>query len=328
MRSAELLARPPADAARVVRGAILTLRAYLHETSLDSSVEGIGFAFRSHLGVSVPVLLVEATAGRLHEHARSMLPVSVEGFPLWLEPSCETSTASLPFWHERRVRGGVGLRLWNGARTGTLGCLVQREGTPFALTCEHVLAEADQQVKRGAVVSWCDPGHRQSVWKDLGVISEYGNIDYAAGSAQVDSALITVQDRWIPRVRGIGRIRSSVVDEYEAVARRIRLQKAGFATGVTFGRVQGIRDITIVMRDADHNPVYRIRTPEALEIVSEGKAIFCAPGDSGAAVVDAEESGRPRLVGLLCSTVLEYKGYAIPASRVLARHRVAPIGGA
>jgi len=137
--------------------------------------------------------------------------------------------------------------------------------------------------------------------------------------------LIALEGSWSDRILKVGRIRTSVIDEYLAVALSLRVQKYGFTSRLTYGRVRGIMDMKIRILDANYDPVGVTWAPDLLEVEAED-VLLCERGDSGSLLVDAGSSGRPRAVGLLCSTSLGHRGYAVPITRTLQFHKAHIVG--
>jgi hypothetical protein len=287
----------------------------------DGSLVSYGFGFRTLWEKRTPCLVLTMRQGCV---AR---PVGEElhGFPVLVE------TGACPRWSAGgltpKVRGGDGIVAEGTNRLGTLGCFVEREGAVYGLTCEHVLANAKLVATRHTPVSWCKRRTgSETTLRRLGEICETGDIDYQGKTAVSDSALVTVECPHSLRVRSMGRVRRDPIDGYLAVATRARVQKSGVATGVTSGRVEGIVNITVEIHDSDGRPVQRVWYPKVLEILSEEPWDFFGAGDSGAMFWVVDEGRLPRPLGLLCSTSLGYKGYAIPIQRVLDRHRARILG--
>lgn len=186
------------------------------------------------------------------------------------------------------------------------------------MTCEHVLAQNPSVPTEDAPIEWRAVGSNR--WQHLGRLAQVGGIDYERRVAHTDSAMIRLERNVPQRVPGIGTPAPQPMNEYEAVATRALVRKCGYSTGVTTGRVEGILDIVVRY----HDPASTlIAYPGVLEIVSEfaERREFCQGGDSGSVLWDVDRR-RPRAVGLLCSTVLQYKGYAIPFRRALDAHGV------
>lgn len=304
-----------------IRRARSALRQVLSGVPCVELIMGSGFTHRSYGSRTLPVLVVQvASVGISTAERREQLPAHLDGFPLWLEEP--EPIVSCGAWVLRpKVRGGVWVRRKGGDSHGTLGCMVRCGERTFGLTCEHVLNNPSHPGQRGDPVEWAEPTESGIAWRTMGTIAGFGGINFVTGAAPADSALVTVEAPYSARIRRVGRIRAEYIDEYIAVALRLAVQKSGAASGLTLGRVQGIMDIRIQLQDSNFH-THRFVCSDYLEVLYEGKSLFCRNGDSGSLVVDAGNSGRPRALGLLCSTVLEYKGYVQPIGKVLKLHGI------
>lgn len=247
-----------------------------------------------------------------------------EGVPVCVERS---TAPTLAVWSWKRgpvAQGGVGIRVDDLDRLGTLGCFVERDGKSFGLTCEHVIAKLDFSIPFGSLVLWKDMRLAQENWAKLGTVAEVGGIDHVTGIAETDSALVSLDCPFAESVVEVGRMHPEPLDEYLAVATRARVIKMGARTERTVGRIQGSFDVGIRVRDAQGQYLKTILYPNVLEVVAEDLALLCGSGDSGS-ILCAEPDNRgekPRAVGILCSTALQHRGYAVPMTRVLERHRI------
>ncbi len=258
--------------------------------------------------------------------AEAALPLAVAGLPVVVE---ETPSPELTAWglQSSKVVAGAAVRLKENGRRGTLGCLVRARGEVFALTCEHVLSQNGMEGKVGAVVEWAKSS--QSDWQHLGVVDELGSAgSQLTETALTDSALVKVERHVLShKVPRIGKPVPEAMDEFEAVAIRCEVQKFGAATSLTVGRVQGIMTIRVLVRGRSGEPEAQVVYPSVLEVAcAHDRFELCDAGDSGSVFWDDNGRGKLRAVGLLCSTSLGWKGYAVPMRRVLQAHSAIVFG--
>lgn len=249
-----------------------------------------------------------------------MLPKTMCGLPVVIER--EGSDMAVASWGSRRPRPGGALAADGSARYGTLGCFVTKSQETFGLTCEHVLARTDLMVEIGTRIRYRKPPIQGEKSVDFGIVSEIGNIDYANGIAEVDSAIIKTEQKTRFTPLGMKRFSRQVFDPYLAVATKAMVIKTGCQRR-SLGRVNGIKDITVLDRFAGGAQV-RILHKLMLEVIvaedEDRNIYFNEPGDSGAVLWTVDSPHRP--VGILCATSDGWKGYAMPLERVLEAHRV------
>lgn len=229
---------------------------------------------------------------------------------------------------------GDGVRVEiNAHKTGTLGCFVRRRfagdyPTRHALTCQHVFTDeqATNVVNPGDLVRLRIPLFRKIHRKVV-----LGRIDALGWDPQplnntIDAALVRVDSSMQSehKPRGIKSISSQPITVEQAVHRTSPLfvQKSGYSTGVTFGRVK------TVLRGKVRYPgnVYQYMPflfqieAVALKKAKDQECVFGKSGDSGAVVWSYEPKGLARPVGLLCRTKGDKSGrvaYAVPIEHVL-----------
>jgi hypothetical protein len=216
------------------------------------------------------------------------------------------------------ARIGMPIRPRGRGATGTLGCFARRNGQRFALTCEHVLGMEQGRETVEAIANGKD--------LRLGVVAERGGLHNGAGTG-IDAALIEIDER--VRCRGqrpeMGVLVPSVIDPYEALARRTHVQKFGARTQLTYGRFITILDRIVVRDGSSREPRFSVEFSDAIEIAPDH-------GDSGAVVWTAGDPkhetepdhyannqavGRYQALGLLVSTARFRRGYALPLGPIL-----------
>ena len=180
-------------------------------------------------------------------------------------------------------------------RIGTLGVLVTGNGVPMGLTTFDV-ACLDDAWSVGDQMT--DP--------EAGRVC--AGLARAALSARVDAAAVTITSGvdTAAEIAGIGQV-TGMGNAHPGC----RVRKTGYGTGLTAGVVTSV-DATLRI---DHGETLGVRVlREQIRIAALGEC-YCGPGDSGAAVVDADG----RVGGLHVAGVEDGStGFACPIADVLA----------
>jgi hypothetical protein len=223
----------------------------------------------------------------------------------------------------RTARPGHGVRLQlNPERSGTIGCAVAYR-TPgprrnIFLTCRHTLTEGENGPVPAApdelVILRRNPYRKRRV---LGSVSAFKWDDPSARS--LDVALINVGND-IPNVlytpRGISRLTKEPIGVDAALRSRCTVQKVGFKTNYSLGRVMGLFRLRV--RSADgRSHVYK----RVFEIWRDHPARpFCDRQDSGSVAwtYPTVPGGLAQPVGMICATSKgPLLGYAVPMADIV-----------
>jgi hypothetical protein len=214
--------------------------------------------------------------------------------------------------YDSRKDGG-GKEYVNDCCGGTLGALVtDRNGNPYILSNNHVLAESDQAragdtVVQPALVDLnCNPQAGRSVGSLRYVVplqSRHTNVDaaLAAATPAVDGTGAILQLG--PPVNGVLTAAAPAAGEGEAltagVLNQLRVVKSGRTTGLTCSTVNTV-DLSVQVDYyydcAETQPYY---TKTYINQIGMPGASFADSGDSGALVLDA---GNAQPVGLFFSS--------------------------
>ncbi len=210
-------------------------------------------------------------------------------------------------------KDGSGKEYVNDCCGGTLGALVtDRDGTPYILSNNHVLAESDQArtgdtVVQPALVDLnCNPQAGRSVGSLRYVVplqSRQTNVDaaLAAATPAVDGTGAILQLG--PSINGVLTAAAPAAGEGEALTagllNQLRVVKSGRTTGLTCSTVNTV-DLSVQVDYyydcAETQPYY---TKTYVNQIGMPGASFADSGDSGALVLDA---GNAQPVGLFFSS--------------------------
>ncbi len=171
---------------------------------------------------------------------------------------------------------------------GTLGCLVQKGGTTYILSNNHVMANEN-------LASINDPIYQPGPFDgggpadQIAQLNDFVNIVFSTGANNlVDAAIATVSTGDVTGgAVTYGNPRSATI----AAAVNMRVMKYGRTTEQTKGRVQGI--------NATVNVGYDSGTARFVNQIIIGGGGFSSGGDSGSLIVVEKGGNARRPVGLL-----------------------------
>jgi hypothetical protein len=247
-------------------------------------IEGlVGFGIGRLKTSSSPALTIFLESKSAHSSALQLVSAlqSLQ-IPTIIQTNSRFLAAARPLKGGQSI--GIGLA---GGETGTMGCVVtcRSEGTRFALTCNHVIADLNA-AQKGHTDVWA-PGARNSgtVRDRLGVLHDFADIDFNAGVFNVIDAAIAKPnnpadlDTTIDQIGTVSGINSAPV--FGAA-----IYKMGVTTGYTTGTYQF--DINTIINFAGGKAaLFR----DLLGIVgTTAGQDFGAQGDSGAVLVDDENA--------------------------------------
>ena len=165
--------------------------------------------------------------------------------------------------------------------TGTLGCLVEKDGNHYILSNNHVLADSNAAAPGDPIIQ---PGRRYggtSPDDDIATLETYKEIDFSGGFNDIDAAIALVGDANQTLVRSeivdIGTPRSTPCPS--SLDQTVR--KSGRTTGHTVGVIEDISlDISVSYGNES------ARFEDQILVRSVDTSPFAAPGDSGSLIVD------------------------------------------
>lgn len=166
--------------------------------------------------------------------------------------------------------------------SGSLGCLVKRNGQTCILSNNHVLALVNQ-------ASIGDFTEDSSSGSPIATLSKIVQLNIGGGTNSVDAAIsaVSIPGSVTPNIQGIDRFSSTPMNAF--IGQKVIM--SGAASGLMTGTVTGINSsVTLIFNDNT-----------AIEFVNQiqiqgDTGSFCTDGDSGSLILD-QASMRP--VGLL-----------------------------
>jgi hypothetical protein len=211
--------------------------------------------------------------------------------------------------------------------SGTLGSLVQKSGTKYILSNDHVLGKPQSATKNAAAVGdpVSDPG-----LIDYGPCKQPHSVAKFASaptlSTGIDAALAGLtpdQMNTTGSIYNIGVPSSTIL----APAMGMPVAKQGRTTGLTCGKIAGVNmTVTINYQPSCSTTKFPVKFVGQILITST-TAPFSIPGDSGSLIV-SQSTAQP--VGLLFagqSTTSPYTTWATPSSTVASKLGITFVGG-
>jgi hypothetical protein len=257
-------------------------------------------------------VLVLATS----ERAAKALPKTLDGVPvsiLMTDPIVALSESAAGLPHTARqtrpiqlgTSGGNALDLANGyCCSGTLGSLVEKEGTQYILSNSHVFAHdivssaGDPDVAQigdpidqpGVIDVSCQNIANDHVAhvSSLSTLPTPANVDCAiaevvAGAVRTDGAIL-----------GIGTLSSQIL----APSVNLAVKKSGRTTGLTRSAITGLNAMVNVGYDNECNGTGFTKSFTGQILIANRRSRFLNSGDSGSLMVESVRMN-PRAVGLL-----------------------------
>ena len=171
--------------------------------------------------------------------------------------------------------------------TGTLGCLVEREGNHYILSNNHVLAAANA-AEPGDIVLQPGPADGGMLPNDgIATLEPYQEIDFSGGSNDIDAAIALVGDCnqtvVSPEIIDTG----SPTATPQTATEGQTVRKYGRTTGHTTGVVSDISG-DFWVHYTEGAQVLRAWFENQIVVKSNGSGLFSQRGDSGSLIVDAE----------------------------------------
>ena len=204
---------------------------------------------------------------------------------------------------------------------GTLGALVQRDGTRYILGNNHVLARTNKGQAGEDIVQpgLNDSGCRQDPGEAVGDLSEWVELRWTRGRNRpvnyVDAAVAQARANVDAsgRILDIGTPSTDVIQDNPGLA----VKKSGRTTGLTTGRIQSV-NVSVSVDYGGGNIAYF----EDQFTVTPGS--FSDGGDSGSLIVE-DVASAPRAVGLLYAGSDAYT-LGNPICRVLGAFGITMVG--
>jgi len=222
--------------------------------------------------------------------AAHIVPAQFESLPTdVIEVGDITASQSLQTWQRfgrhRPLSCGVSVGHPN-VTAGTLGCLVEKNGTRYILSNNHVLADSngaqanDRIIQPGAADGGASPSD------DIATLEPYKAIDFSGQPNDIDAAIAEVgpatQQTVEPEIIDVGRPGRTpkTAKLYQSV------RKHGRTTGHTVGVIMDLSaSLWVGYRVGNANQSAWFEDQIAIQGV--GAAPFSQPGDSGSLIVDA-----------------------------------------
>ena len=216
--------------------------------------------------------------------------------------------------------------------SGTLGCLVEKNGDHYILSNNHVLAASNTAEAGDPVVQ---PGPKYgglSPQNDIAILEPYQSIDFSLDWCErnwIDAAIAKVgncqQEIVLPEIIDIGMPRSTLLPP-EIDPRGRSVEKYGVTTQHTIGVVRTIDTFVKVK--------YKVNDQELVALFDGQIAIsrndslpFSEGGDSGSLIVDSE-TRKPVALLFAGGKDMDAKAtYANPINAVLEHYDVTMVGG-
>ena len=267
----------------------------------EANIVGVGFGLKESEGTFTGTLAVRIYVRRkvaLSRLGRAVrVPKEVAGHPT------DVIAVSRLRWQARPISAGAGISAQFGKR-GSAGCVVVQAGdaTRHVLSAAHVLAYAANAASGDIIV---EPPRDEPGSTRLGTLVDFEPLLDDGTDNLMDAALarLDAPGDVLPAPLHIGALDPAPVEPvlYASV------RKFGAATGHTLGVVSDAQADVTMNGSVRYKDLFEIKGCEVP---------FSKGGDSGALVVDAL-TNRP--MGLIVGGNGEFRTYATPISRVLAR---------
>jgi hypothetical protein len=194
------------------------------------------------------------------------------------------------------VSGGNGL-VRSG---GTLGCVVKRkvDGKPLLLSCNHVLARANNATRHIDPVIQPSNLDYGTIAQKIGVLEDFEEIDFSGKINYVDAALVEVDSgiQLDPSMQGAHFVPNGFVKPNK----QLLVKKVGRTTGQTFGIINGVSIGLQGMPIESPSGYQYARFEDIFSVVPVIEAFpgptFAEEGDSGSLIVENDTN---QAVGLL-----------------------------
>lgn len=170
---------------------------------------------------------------------------------------------------------------------GTIGCLVERAGTTYILSNNHVLADCNQAAINDAIIQQGTADGGSSPADNIANLSAFKPLDFTGAPNDIDAAIAAVQQNNTPmivesEIVSLGRVGTTpmAAQLYQSV------RKHGRTTGHTIGVIMDLSvDLWVSYRVG--NTSVSAWFENQLGIMGVGSAPFSQGGDSGSLIVDA-----------------------------------------
>ena len=260
------------------------------------------------------------------------IPKDFKGLPTEIVEVGKVTVYQNPIERHRPTRAGVSVG-HPSITSGTLGCLVEKNGNHYILSNNHVLAATNNAEVSDPVVQ---PGRKydgSSPHDDIAILEEYHPIDFSLDPEnlnRIDAAIAKVGDCLqqivMPEIIDIGLPRSVPLSEYGHDPRGRLVRKYGAKTLHTIGIIQAIDVFVTVTYNVDGQE-HEAMFDGQISIEGVDLSPFSKGGDSGSLIVDSEWL---KPVGLLFAGGSNEKGkkvtYANPIELVLEHYDVTIVG--
>lgn len=224
------------------------------------------------------------------------IPKDFKGLPTEIVEVGKVTAYQNPTERHRPACAGVSIGHSN-ITSGTLGCLVKRNGNHYILSNNHILAATNTATVGDPVVQPGPEYGGSSSDNVIATLEEYHPIDFSKNEKnelnpnKIDAAIAKVGDCHqtvvAPEIIGIGLPRSTPLSDYVQDPRGRLVRKYGATTEETIGVVTGA-SFTVKMGYNVNNKDCKARFEEQISIEGIGPKPFSEGGDSGALIVDSE----------------------------------------
>ena len=236
-----------------------------------------------------------------------------------------------PTERHRPTRSGVSVGHPN-ITSGTLGCLVEKDGNHYILSNNHILAATNTAGEDDPVVQ---PGPQyggSSPEDNIAMLEDYKRIDFTAGIPdnpnKIDAAIAKVGDRHqkivLQEIIGVGMPRSTPFPS-EIDLRGRSVEKYGARTQHTIGVVR-VTDFLVRVRYKVGDQKLVAVFDDQIVISRDDSEPFSKGGDSGSLIVDSETRKPVALLFAGGEDEGEKMTYANPINLVLTHYKVTIVG--
>ena len=235
-----------------------------------------------------------------------------------------------PTERHRPALGGVSVG-HSRVTSGTLGCLVEKNGDHYILSNNHVLAATNTAQVGDPVVQ---PGSKyggSSPHDNIAILEPYQSIDFSLDISKpnkIDAAIARVgncqQTLVLPEIFGIGMPGSTPLPP-EIDPRGRSVEKYGARTRHKIGIVRAI-DVLVRMRYKVDNQEFVALFDGQIAISGNDSLPFSKGGDSGSLIVDSETRKPIALLFGGSNERNEKLTYANPIALVLEHYGVTVVG--